>query len=151
MDALKAEIAAKRKILEAENGSRPTKYMRRGDIEKMKQEQEQEAKQQRAQIVHEEAGNNTKVIEQAKSDANVSHSLVLYRYVVNTSMESGSHLGRLPLRLLLNRGIQAHQFPNHPLTSQTRRPYADFAPRDNLSGCLPNQIETGGCVYAHWN
>jgi pre-mRNA-splicing factor 18 len=42
MDALKAEIASKRKILQDDSveSLRPTKYMRRGDIERLKQEQE---------------------------------------------------------------------------------------------------------------
>lgn len=42
MDALKAEIASKRKILQDDPviSLRPTKYMRRGDIERLKEEQE---------------------------------------------------------------------------------------------------------------
>jgi hypothetical protein len=42
MDALKAEIASKRKALQQDDSvgsSRPTKYMRRGDIDRMKEEQ----------------------------------------------------------------------------------------------------------------
>jgi pre-mRNA-splicing factor 18 len=47
MDALKAEIASKRKALD--NGtSRPNKYMRRGDIERMKEEEEQKAREEAA-------------------------------------------------------------------------------------------------------
>jgi len=44
MDALKAEIASKRKVLQDEplRADRPTKYMRRGDIDRLRQEQEQE-------------------------------------------------------------------------------------------------------------
>jgi pre-mRNA-splicing factor 18 len=47
MDALKAEIASKRKAIQNDpvESSRPTKYMRRGDIERLKQEQELEAKE----------------------------------------------------------------------------------------------------------
>ena len=40
MDALKAELARKRKAAEEAEGSRPQKYMRRGDIERMKAEAE---------------------------------------------------------------------------------------------------------------
>jgi pre-mRNA-splicing factor 18 len=55
MDALKAEIAFKRKTAEADLSSRPTKYMRRGDIERMKQEEEeQRAKGEKERIVQEE-------------------------------------------------------------------------------------------------
>ncbi|KAI0293825.1 Prp18 domain-containing protein [Russula brevipes] len=47
MDALKAEIASKRKTLD--NGQqRPNKYMRRGDIERMKEEEEQNAREEAA-------------------------------------------------------------------------------------------------------
>ncbi|KAF9466453.1 Prp18 domain-containing protein [Collybia nuda] len=39
MEALKAEVAAKRKAIQ-ENSTRPTKYMRRGDIERLQREEE---------------------------------------------------------------------------------------------------------------
>ncbi|KIK80971.1 hypothetical protein PAXRUDRAFT_28016 [Paxillus rubicundulus Ve08.2h10] len=54
MDALKAEIAFKRKTAGADINSRPTKYMRRGEIERMKQEEEQRAKGEKERIVQEE-------------------------------------------------------------------------------------------------
>ena len=68
MDALKAEIALKRKTVEGNVGSRPTKYMRRGDIERLKQEEEQKAKQEQARVVQEETRNKDEVVvtEQAK-------------------------------------------------------------------------------------
>lgn len=42
MDKLKAEIAGKRKAAESDpaNVARPSKYMRRGDLEKLKEQQE---------------------------------------------------------------------------------------------------------------
>ncbi|KAF8556167.1 Prp18-domain-containing protein [Imleria badia] len=74
MDALKAEIALKRKSAETVVSSRPSKYMRRGDIERIKQEEEQKAKQERARVVQDEAQNKAEVVttEQGKSDANKS-------------------------------------------------------------------------------
>lgn len=71
MDALKAEIALKRKNVDL--GSRPTKYMRRGDIERTKQEEEK-AKQERARAVQEKTHKKVEVVstEQGKSGANVS-------------------------------------------------------------------------------
>lgn len=42
MDALKADILKKRKAREAEAASRPSKYMRRGEVEKLKEEAEKE-------------------------------------------------------------------------------------------------------------
>jgi len=48
MDALKAEIASKRKFLQDEPlAERPTKYMRRGDIERLCQEHEQNAQEKK--------------------------------------------------------------------------------------------------------
>ena len=51
MDALKAEIATKRKALTEDPilASRPTKYLRRGEIEKMKEEQERKAREEKEQ------------------------------------------------------------------------------------------------------
>lgn len=46
MDALKAEIATKRKTLEGD-GPRPNKYMRRGDIEREREELERKEREQR--------------------------------------------------------------------------------------------------------
>lgn len=47
MDSLKAQIALKRKTLEGEGLERPMKYMKKGDIEKLrlKQQEEEEEKQ----------------------------------------------------------------------------------------------------------
>jgi hypothetical protein len=54
MDALKAQIASKRKALD--NGeSRPNKYMRRGDIERMKEEEERKAREEAVKKADEEA------------------------------------------------------------------------------------------------
>ncbi|KAH9941359.1 pre-mRNA splicing factor [Amylocystis lapponica] len=49
MEALKAEIAQKRKALEVDptNGTRPTKYLRRGDIERLKEEQRRKEKEEK--------------------------------------------------------------------------------------------------------
>jgi pre-mRNA-splicing factor 18 len=49
MDALKAEIATKRKPV-LDNSTRPTKYMRRGDIERLKEEQEQKAQEEKERL-----------------------------------------------------------------------------------------------------
>ena len=46
MDALKAEIALKRKVLEVPvPDGRPSKYMRKGDIDRLKEEQERKARE----------------------------------------------------------------------------------------------------------
>lgn len=46
LDALKSEIATKRKLA-TEDVSRPTKYMRRGELEKLKAEQERKEKEEK--------------------------------------------------------------------------------------------------------
>ncbi len=46
MDALKAEIASKRKALD--NGARPNKYMKKGDVERLKEEGERNAREEAA-------------------------------------------------------------------------------------------------------
>ncbi|KAJ7573865.1 Prp18 domain-containing protein [Mycena floridula] len=47
MDGLLAEISAKRKLIEED--ARPSKYMRRGDLEKLKEEQKRKADQEKAE------------------------------------------------------------------------------------------------------
>ena len=49
MDALKAEIAVKRKALEipVADLARPTKYMRRGELERLKEEQERKEREEK--------------------------------------------------------------------------------------------------------
>jgi len=48
MDALKAEIALKRKALQDDpTGERPNKYMRKGDIERMRLEREQKEREEK--------------------------------------------------------------------------------------------------------
>jgi len=47
MDALKAEIAVKRKALQEDPAQRPTKYMRRGDLERLKEERERKEREEK--------------------------------------------------------------------------------------------------------
>ncbi|KDQ24588.1 hypothetical protein PLEOSDRAFT_1113858 [Pleurotus ostreatus PC15] len=79
MDALKAEIATKRKALTEDPilASRPTKYMRRGEIEKMKEEQERKAREEKEQAERtaREAAQEKKVAQDlAKSQTPTSRS-----------------------------------------------------------------------------
>jgi len=55
MDALKAVVAEKRKAIADQNGSsqRPTKYLRRGDIERL--QEETKAHEEKERIEQEEA------------------------------------------------------------------------------------------------
>jgi pre-mRNA-splicing factor 18 len=47
MDALKAEIALKRKVVQSEAEIRPSKYMRRGELERLKEEEERQAREEK--------------------------------------------------------------------------------------------------------
>lgn len=46
LDALRSEIATKRKLATDDN-AKPSKYMRRGELEKLKEEQEKEERQKK--------------------------------------------------------------------------------------------------------
>ena len=61
MDALKAEIASKRKVLQDEPllADRPTKYMRRGDIDRLRQEQQEQEKRKREEAAQKQAADAT--------------------------------------------------------------------------------------------
>ena len=47
MDALKAEIALKRKTVQNDAEMRPSKYMRRGELERIKEEEERRAREEK--------------------------------------------------------------------------------------------------------
>jgi pre-mRNA-splicing factor 18 len=63
MDSLKALVAEKRKVIQ-DDSTRPTKYMRRGDIDRMKEEQEGEEKRlaEEARKLEEEAAQAAKKV-----------------------------------------------------------------------------------------
>ncbi|QRW04380.1 pre-mRNA-splicing factor 18 [Ceratobasidium sp. AG-Ba] len=74
MDFLKAEIAAKRKPTDAAD-TRPQKYMRKGDIERLKREQkEQEAEAKRQAKKEEEERKEKEIAEKLKARAAKSKS-----------------------------------------------------------------------------
>ncbi|KAI0671978.1 pre-mRNA splicing factor [Trametes maxima] len=70
MDALKAEIAVKRKALEipAPEGARPTKYMRRGELERLKEEQEKKEKEEKETRLKEEREREEREREQRRRE-----------------------------------------------------------------------------------
>lgn len=71
MDALKAEIASKRKIVEESSLARPTKYMRRGELERLREEQEQKTR------------DGKKVEEAARQTAISTESTAVSRFILN--------------------------------------------------------------------
>jgi len=159
MDALKAEIASKRKALD--NAPRPTKYMRKGDIERMKEEEERQTR--------EEAQRKAKEAEAQKAAQPKVRSIPpLQKYSlkdVETSLELRIlkavvlHLwpprypASLPLRLrrVVHREARLPQMPVLPSTSQMKRPSAVCVPKANPSGCSANPIRIGVFACARWS
>ena len=106
MDSLKAEIASKRKALQNEPllAHRPTKYMRRGDIERLRQEYEQSAQEEKRKLEEAERKQTPDPSDKAK----VTRVSLSYFYLpvskVNAWIENSYHLclhlqnHRMPLR-----------------------------------------------------
>lgn len=129
MDLLKAEIASKRKAVEVNSGSagRPSKYMRRGDIERLCEEQEQKAQQKNEAARH----NTTVVLESTR----VSFDLLLLFLSPDIWMEKSHPQLRHEKQNLRNR-------LNHLLIFLTKRRSDDFVPGVNLFDYLGNRIRT---------
>ena len=74
MDALKAEIALKRKTLDvpAPEGARPNKYMRRGDLERLKEEQERKEKEEREERRRQEREREEREREERRREKSVA-------------------------------------------------------------------------------
>ncbi|KAA1467417.1 Prp18-domain-containing protein [Dentipellis sp. KUC8613] len=68
MDALKAEIASKRKAL-GEGSSRPSKYVRRGELERMKEEEERKAREELARLAQEKEKEKEQQRQQGAQDS----------------------------------------------------------------------------------
>jgi len=83
MDALKAEIASKRKAITEDPvlSARPNKYMRRGDLERLREEQEEKLKEEQRKT--EEAATPSKHLE-VPNDSRVSPRVFLTLYHVLT-------------------------------------------------------------------
>ena len=98
MDALKAEIATKRKAIQDDPlANRPNKYMRRGDIERLREQEAQKARDEKLALEQAEAARKATVVQSAKDareENKVSQRYPIYCPCPNTWMEN-SH--RLPL------------------------------------------------------
>lgn len=98
MDALKAEIATKRKVIQDDPlANRPNKYMRRGDIERLREQAEQKVRDEKRELEQEETARKAAVAQVAKDareEAKVSQRYPTWCPCPNTWMEN-SH--RLPL------------------------------------------------------
>jgi len=125
MEALKAEIALKRKSAQGDS-NRPAKYMRRGEIEKLKEEQEKQEREVK-EAKELEAKEAQKVAVKAKNRLVHSQPPTHHNRTI---------LGIPRLQTLLLR----------PSTSQTKRQFAVSASRANLSAYSESQTKIVGCV-----
>lgn len=146
MDALKAEIALKRKTLQdlpAADG-RPTKYIRRGDLERLKEEQERKAKEEKEAREKEERDikEAERLAKLAKGKVSNQHDQLLCQ----THPCFGSRVLHVPSHGHHTQKAQEILRPLtlRPLPSSTypmRRLSVVFAPRRNLYGCSESQTE----------
>lgn len=147
MEALKAEIALKRKALQ-DDSSRPSKYLKKSDLEKLREEKERQEKEAKAE--RERAEEEQK--ERAKASANAQVSLYWYcvlllrssfgmenRVVHFLSLSLLSLTARLPvLRILLQPPVS---------TSRMKRLFVACGLKANLFVYLENQTRIDGSVF----
>jgi hypothetical protein len=119
MDGLKAEIVAKRKAIQDDpiNATRPTKYMRRGDIEKLREDQERKAREEK-DAAKQTVAQNDKVCYNSSPSNQKSNSTTENRY----------HRALPPTRLVQFR--TSKQPPQKLIlrsTSRMRRQYVAYA------------------------
>ncbi len=92
MDALKAEIASKRKAIQDDPlASRPNKYMRRGDIERLREQEAQKARDEKLELEQAEAA-AVQSAKDAREEAKVSRRYRTYCPCPNTWMENSHRL-----------------------------------------------------------
>lgn len=154
MDALKAEIAAKRKNLEDPGvAARPTKYMRRGDLERLKEEEERKVQEEKRKKEEEEAKLRKEAATERLRLATLKVSMHSVRSVgmrLNRGWSRSPYQSRLPEHLLLGQKTQEAVLSSRKSlnsTFQTRKPFDDFVPKANPSDCSQSLTRTGVYVY----
>src|SRR5216683_2462122 len=165
MDALRAEIASKRKTLD--NGtSRPNKYMRRGDIERMKEEEEQKAREEAAKKAELEEIQKAALPKVRPTNQPSPSTLKGTDTSLELRVPNPAAAPRLkPPRYLTQRAQQPPQARRvsrarrrrHPQTrawrstSPTRRRSGVCAPRASRFGCSASRTRTGVFACARWS
>jgi hypothetical protein len=145
MDALKAEVALKRKNIDSDV-PRPTKYMRRGEIERLKEEQEQREKQEK--LAQKKAAEDEA---EAKRLAAKAAKVCIYFIFCGAQCPYSRFLRdhrqiRPILALQLKQSLPKL---NHlSTTSPTRKLSGDSEPKISPYGSLQSPTRTGdfGCV-----
>lgn len=134
MNGLLAEVAAKRKaITDDKLNTRPTKYMRRGEIERLREEEERKEKEEKEAKEAEEQRQKEE-LRASKVGSSIS-SLCQWP---NSPLENRL-LGYLLARLIQNHEMVSLRSLIQHSISPTRKLYIVFAQRANPSGSLQNQ------------
>lgn len=129
MDSLKALVAEKRKAIQ-DDSARPTKYMRKGDLERIKEDQETKIREEKR--IAEEA---SKREEEAKQAAKKVSSLPCAprHFLPDVSLEDRPHKHQAHLV------IQRPQTQSLPSISLTKKLSDVCVPKANRFGFLANQ------------
>jgi hypothetical protein len=133
MEALQAEIASKRKAIQDDSilSDRPSKYMKRGDLERLREERQ--VKTGQVQTSPEDPSKSTRVS---------TPSLIQTRMHPDTSMES-SHLSFQLLQALPHHGIQnLRLLLNLPIICLMRKQFGGFELKVNRSDFSEKQTRT---------
>lgn len=129
MDALKAEISLKRKTIQEKSTDRPSKYVRRGELNKSS----------KVRNLH---------IHTFQYQLTSSHSQHLQPHHPLPQHQPQSSTKSLQKALLQS---PTQSSPNPPSTSPTMTPSVDYVPKASLSASSVNRTETADCGCAHWS
>lgn len=133
MDALKAEIVTKRKAIQ-DDVQGPSKYLRRGDVERLRVEREQKAREEAERPTPPQVSDNVRP----------SPS--------NQPLSTGANRLDPPVPPCLTQlPNPQHQIPNPRITYPTKRLSADLGSKVNPSGSLANQTANVDSAFAPWN
>lgn len=150
MDALKAEIAVKRKAL-AGDTERPSKYMRRGDVERLREELERKEREEKEAKQREERERKERQDEERRS-AKVCTLVHRLHDPTHRQLEDRPprlELGQSPPSPRGARARRPHRSPH--LTSPTKKLSVVSEPRASPSGSSASPTRTAVFVFVRWN
>lgn len=146
MDALKAEIAVKRKALSGDT-ERPSKYMRRGDLERLREERERKEREEQEAKEREERERKERE-DQERRRAKVCTLLHPLYDSADVQLENRPRHPELGQNPPSPRVAQAHP-PHQSLhsTSPMKRLFVVCEPRASPSACSASLTRTAVCVF----
>ena len=154
LDALKAELAVERKNTQ-NDAARPAKYMRRGELEKLKEEQERKEKEEREKRRAQSEVDAREIVAK-KSLQEVSCAQVYYDNLMN--MSENRPYALIQIRLYLNHQALAPRENRHlPLqnrvasTSRMKRRFGVCEQRASRYACSERLTGNGGSAFVPLN